>query len=230
MNAVDDYDLKTALLSGTGIKSYADTHGFSPHTIRRHALLLVSKGYVPLYTLVPPDDITTIFSYLPKAKWDGTLRGLFSVFQQRFSMDELGMVYHSMEFSEFIKEQEKNPGAQWNLEYIQKRMQAIREKSRRYPLQKPGHYMYIAYGRDSDGAEKPFYIEATSTLGTVIANPPAGVRRLWVLHTETRAQAIALAEHFTKGLSPKYPTHIVEKDPVYSIDMSVMEPTTLQVG
>ena len=109
-------------------------------------------------------------------------------------------------------------------------MQAIREKSRQYPLQKPGHYMYIAYGRDGEGAEKPFYIEATSTLGTVIESPQAGVRRLWVLHTETYAQAIALAEHFTKGLSPKYPTHIVEMDPVYSIDMSVMEPTTLQVG
>ena len=230
MNAVDDYDLKTALLSGTGIESYAISHNFSPHTIRRHTLLLVSKGHVPLYMLVPPDDITTIFSYLPKVKWDGTLRGLFSVFQQRFSMDELGMIYHSMEFSEFIEEQEKNPGIQWNLEYIQKRMQAIREKSRQYPLQKPGHYMYIAYGRDGEGAEKPFYIEATSTLGTVIENPPAGVRRLWVLHTETYAQAIALAEHFTKGLSPKYPTHIVEIDPVNSIDMSVMEPTTLQVG
>ena len=111
MNAVDDYDLKTALLSGTGIESYAISHNFSPHTIRRHTLLLVSKGHVPLYMLVPPDDITTIFSYLPKVKWDGTLRGLFSVFQQRFSMDELGMIYHSMEFSEFIKEQEKNPGA-----------------------------------------------------------------------------------------------------------------------
>ncbi len=230
MNAVDDYDLKTALLSGTGIESYAISHNFSPHTIRRHTLLLVSKGHVPLYMLVPPDDITTIFSYLPKVKWDGTLRGLFSVFQQRFSMDELGMIYHSMEFSEFIEEQEKNPGIQWNLEYIQKRIQAIREKSRQCPLQKPGHYMYIAYGRDGEGAEKPFYIEATSTLGAVIENPPAGVKRLWVLHTETYAQAIALAEHFTKGLSPKYPTHIVEIDPVNSIDMSVMEPTTLQVG
>lgn len=230
MNAVDDYDLKTALLSGTGTSSYAVSHGFSPHTIRRHALLLVSKGYVPLYMLVPPDDITTIFAYLPKTKWDGTLRGLFSVFQQRFSMSELDMIYHSAEFSEFIKEQEKNQELQWNMEYIRKRMRAIQERSRRCPLQKPGHYMYIAYGKDDEGEEKPFYIEATSALGSVIENPPAGVRRLWVLHTETLAQAVALAEHFTKGLSPKYPTHMVKKDPVYSIDMSVMEPTTLQVG
>ena len=90
--------------------------------------------------------------------------------------------------------------------------------------------MYIAYGRDDGGEEKPFYIEATSTLGSVIENPPAGVKRLWVLHTERHAQAVALAEHFTKELSPKYPTYLVEKDPVYSINMSVMDPTTLQVG
>lgn len=47
MSAVDDYDLKTALLSGTKIDSYAASHGFSPSTIRRHALLLVTKGMYP---------------------------------------------------------------------------------------------------------------------------------------------------------------------------------------
>lgn len=87
-------------------------------------------------------------------------------------MNELNMVYHSTEFSEFIKDQEKNPGLQWDIEYIQKRMRAINERSKQYPLQKPGHYMYIAYGRDDGGEEKPFYIEATSTLGSAIENPP----------------------------------------------------------
>lgn len=227
MSAVDDYDLKTALLSGIKIESYAASHGFSPSTIRRHALLLVTKGCIPVYTLVPQDDLLTIFSYLPKANWDGTLRGLFGLFQQRFNMDELDMIYHSTEFSEFIKEHEKDPELKWNMDYIRKRLRYFSDESGKYPLQKPGHYMYIAYGHDGEEEERVLYIDATSTLGAVLENPPAGAERFWCLHTETYAQAAALAEHFTKGLSPKYPVHIVEKDPILTIDTTVMDPVTL---
>lgn len=142
------------------------------------------KGCIPVYTLVPQDDLLTIFSYLPKTNWDGTLRGLFGLFQQRFNMNELDMIYHSTEFSEFIKGHEKDPELRWNMDYIRKRLRYFSDESGKYPLQKPGHYMYIAYGHDGEEEERVLYIDATSTLGAVLENPPAGAERFWCLHTD----------------------------------------------